>query len=70
MGADMAWNDMTREQMEAQLLRQAQTIGRMREALTTIQTLAVASGAALTFATMNSAHTQIDKITRAALKDH
>lgn len=29
----MAWNDMTREQMEAQLLRQAQTIGVMREAL-------------------------------------
>lgn len=29
----MAWNDLTREQMEAQLLRQAQTIGALREAL-------------------------------------
>lgn len=29
----MAWNNLTTEQMEAQMLRQAQTIGRMREAL-------------------------------------
>jgi hypothetical protein len=28
-----AWNNLSREQMEAQLLRQAQTIGTMRAAL-------------------------------------
>lgn len=31
-----SWNSLTREQMEAQLLRQAQTIGTMRSALTRI----------------------------------
>lgn len=64
----MAWNDMTREQMEAQLLRQAQTIGQMRDGLTQIETLAVASAVVVTAERLGRTLTQIDRIAKVALR--
>jgi len=62
------------EQMQREILDRGKIeyalqlqVNSLRKALTDIQTLSVASGAALTFATMSAAHSQIDQITRAAL---
>lgn len=61
------WNNLTRVQMEQQLIRQAQLIGELRSKLDDIKLLTVASAAVSNEKSLHRVLTRIDGLAKSAL---